>query len=84
MANTLNPETVSDVTRNILVRPLTGQFYPSIVPDTYDNIYEWVRFKVEEAGGAAPTQEDADSAEYLYANGLLLMKAQVTDAMFNW
>lgn len=84
MANVLNQATVADVTRDILVRPLTGKFYPSITPDTYDNIYEWVRYKVEQAGEEAPTQEDADSSQYLYANGLLLMKQQVTDAMFNW
>lgn len=84
MANTLNQQTVADVTRDILVRPLTGQFYPAVIPAEYNNIYEWVRFKVEEAGGAAPTQEDADSSEYLYTNGLLLMKEEVIDVMVNW
>lgn len=84
MANSLNQQTVSDVTRDILVRPLTGKFYPSVIPSQYDNIYEWVRYKVEQAGENAPTQEDADSSEYLYNNGLALMKDEVNAAMANW
>jgi hypothetical protein len=84
MANTLDPQKVQDATINLLVRSLTGKIFPAILPNQYDNVYEWVRYKVEEAGSVAPSQQDADNVQYLYDEGLNLMKAQVNDAMSNW
>lgn len=82
MANTLNQDTVRDVSISILVRDLTGRMYPLIADTTqYDNIYEWVRFKIEEAGINAPTQQEADSDTYLYDNALILIKAEIAAAM---
>lgn len=85
MPNILNPEIIRDVTMNILIRDLTGKMYPSIAETTQrNNIYEWVRFKVEEAGEQAPSQEDADNQTYLYGNALILMKEEITAAMYDW
>lgn len=85
MPNILNPEIIRDVTMNILIRDLTGRMYPSIAETTqHNNIYEWVRFKVEEAGEQAPSQEDADNETYLYGNALILMKEEITAGMFDW
>lgn len=84
MANTINPNLVADVTRDILVRPLTGKIYNAINPAPYDNIYEWIRYKVEDVAANAPAQENADSYEYLYENTFVALKDQVVEAMSGW
>jgi hypothetical protein len=84
MANSLNQQTVADVTKDILVSPLTGKFYPCTIPGQYGNVYEWVQYKVEQAGENAPTQQDADDAGYLRTNALALMKDEITTIMTTW
>lgn len=85
MANTLNQDTVRDVSISILVRDLIGRMYPLIADTTqYDNIYEWVRYKVEAAGINAPTQQEADDTTYLYDNAILLIKAEIAATMNNF